>query len=147
MTSIIIFLPYRIIGKTRYFHMISSSYPLISGCRSPGRVKSSDAGPDQSAASNGTCSFQSGRLDLDWLLRELPDGDERAQNQEQIDYHLEYVAALLFRANQKRVSGFVLVIRLPCHVCFFFHDLTSPSLRLAAMTSNIKFLPQEELDS
>ena len=44
------------------------------------------------------------------LERELPDGDHRADDQEWIDYHLEYVAAFFFRAHQKRVGRFVLVL-------------------------------------
>src|SRR5437870_8866659 len=59
-------------------------------------------------ASDARCSFQSSCRNVDRLLRELPDGDDRAENQEQIDCHLGNVAALFFRANQKRVSGFEL---------------------------------------
>src|SRR5437870_7293605 len=56
-------------------------------------------------ASDAACSFQSSCRNVDRLLRELPDGDDRAENQARINYHLDYVAALFFRANQKPVSG------------------------------------------
>src|SRR5882724_6736801 len=56
-------------------------------------------------ASNAAASVQSSRRNIDWLPCELPDRDQRTENQKWIDCHLERVAALFLRANQKRVSG------------------------------------------
>ena len=56
------------------------------------------------------------------MLRELLDRDERAQNQAWIDYELEGIATLFFGANQKGVSGLLLVLRLICRVRLFIHD-------------------------
>ena len=93
---------------------------------------------------NGTGhSIESRRRNVYRLLRQLPDRDERAQAQERVDYYLEQVAALFFRANQKRVSGFVLFVWLSCRVCSFIHDLPSRGRRLAAMTTIITFLPRD----
>ena len=51
------------------------------------------------------------------LEHELPDGDNRSDNQEWIDYHLEQVATSFFRAHQKRVGRFVLVFWFIDCVC------------------------------
>src|SRR6266487_109189 len=72
-----------------------------------------------------TVSVQSTWRNIDRLLRELPDGDDRTENQDRTNCHLDDVAALFFRANQKRVGGFfVLIFWLICRACLFFHDPT-----------------------
>ncbi len=73
-------------------------------------------------ASDAASCIQSGWRNIDRLLRELPDGDDRPENQDRINCHLDDVAALFFRANQKRVSRFMLVLWLVCSVCSFIHD-------------------------
>jgi hypothetical protein len=75
------------------------------------------------------------------LLRELPDRDERAQNQAWIHYELERIATLFFGANQKGVSGLLLVLH--CRVGLFIHDTNFTRQVLAAMTIIIKFLPHQ----
>jgi hypothetical protein len=76
-------------------------------------------------ASDAASCVQSSCRNVDWLPRELPDGDDRAENQDRTNCHLDDVAALFFRANQKRVSGFVvLIFQLICCACLFFHDAT-----------------------
>ena len=76
-------------------------------------------------ASDAACCVQSSRRNIDRLLRELPDGDDRTENQDRTNCHLDDVAALFFRANQKRVGGFfVLIFWLICRACLFFHDPT-----------------------
>jgi len=75
------------------------------------------------------------------LLGELPDRDERAQNQAWIHYELERIATLFFGANQKGVSGLLLVLRLIYRVRLFIHDTNFTRQVLAAMTMIIKFLP------
>ena len=75
------------------------------------------------------------------MLRELPDRDERAQNQAWIHYELEGIATFFFGANQKGVSGLLLVLRLICRVRLFIHDPNFTRQVLAAMTIIIKFLP------
>ena len=74
-------------------------------------------------------------------MRELPDRDERAQNQAWIRYELECIATLFFGANQKGVSRLLLVLRLICRVRLFVHDTNFTRRALAAMTMIIKFLP------
>ena len=82
------------------------------------------------------------------MLRELPHRDERAQNQAWIDYELEGIATLFFGANQKGVSGLLLVLRLICRVRLFIHDTNFTRQALAAMTMIIKFLPHHlQLDT
>ena len=44
-----------------------------------------------------------------WLVRNLPDREHGAKNENRIDQHFERAAAFLFRADQKRVSRFVIV--------------------------------------
>jgi hypothetical protein len=75
------------------------------------------------------------------VLGELPDRDERAQNQAWIHYELARIATFFFGANQKGVSGLLLVLRLICRVRFFIHDPNFTRQVLAAMTIIIKFLP------
>ena len=76
-------------------------------------------------ASDAARSFQSSCRNVDWLLRELPDGDDRAENQDRTNCHFDDVAALFFRANQKCVDGFVvLIFQLVCRASLFFHDTT-----------------------
>jgi hypothetical protein len=77
------------------------------------------------------------------VLRELPDRDERAQNQAWIHYELERIATFFFGANQKGVSGLLVVLRLICRVRLFIHALNFTRQVLAAMTSIIKFLPHD----
>jgi hypothetical protein len=77
------------------------------------------------------------------VLGELPDRDERAQNQAWIHYELERVATFFFGANQKGVSGLLLVLRLICRVRLFIHDTNFTTPVLAAMTIIIKFLPHD----
>jgi hypothetical protein len=75
-------------------------------------------------------SVQSSWREIDRLLRELPDGDDRAENQDRTNCHFDDVAALFFGANQKRVGGFcVLVLWLICRACLFFHDTTLLNLK------------------
>ena len=75
-------------------------------------------------------------------MRELSDRDERAQNQAWIRYELECIATLFFGANQKGVSGLLLVLRLICRVRLFIHAINFTRQVLAAMTIIIKFLPR-----
>ena len=75
------------------------------------------------------------------MLRELPDRDERAQNQAWIHYEFEGIATFFFGANQKGVSGLLLVLRLIYRVCFFVHATNFTRQVLAATTIIIKFLP------
>lgn len=75
------------------------------------------------------------------MLRELPDRDERAQNQAWIHYELECIATFFFGANKKGVSGLLLVVRLICRVGLFIHDTNFTTQVLAAMTMIIKLLP------
>src|SRR6266480_1680029 len=76
-------------------------------------------------ASDAASCVQSNWWNIDGLLRELPDGDDRAENQDRINCHLDDVTALFFRANQKRISGlFMLIFQLICRACLFFHDTT-----------------------
>jgi hypothetical protein len=77
------------------------------------------------------------------VLRELPDRDERAQNQAWIHYELERVATFFFGANQKGVSGLLVVLRLICRVRLFIHDTNFTRQMLAAMTMIIKILPHD----
>ena len=77
------------------------------------------------------------------MLGELPDRDERAQNQAWIHYELEGIATFFFGANQKGVSGLLLVLRLICRVRLFIHDPNFTRQVLAAMTMIIKFLPHD----
>ena len=77
------------------------------------------------------------------MLRELADRDERAQNQAWIRYELEGIATFFFGANQKGVSGLLLVLRLICRVRLFIHDTNFTRQVLAAMTIIIKFLPHD----
>ena len=74
-------------------------------------------------------------------MRELSDRDERAQNQAWIRYELECIATLFFGANQKGVSGLLLVLRLIYRVRLFVHATNFTRQVLAAMTIIIKFLP------
>jgi len=60
------------------------------------------------------------------LLRELPDREEWAEHEKWMNCHLEHVAAFFFRANQQRISGFVLVPWLVCRLCWFIHDTYFP---------------------
>src|SRR5207237_2289432 len=48
-------------------------------------------------ASDAARSFQSSCRNVDRLLRELPDGDNRAENQDRTNCHFDDVAALFFR--------------------------------------------------
>jgi hypothetical protein len=75
------------------------------------------------------------------VLCELPDRDERAQNQAWIHYEFERIATFFFEANQKGISGLLVVQRLICRVRFFVHDTNFTRQVLAAMTIIIKFLP------
>src|SRR5713101_9890244 len=61
-------------------------------------------------ASDAASCVESNWRNVDRLLRELPDGDDRAENQDRINCHLDDVAALFFGANQKRVSGLFVLI-------------------------------------
>ena len=85
--------------------------------------------PNVVDASDAVRSFQSGCRDVDRLLRELPDGDDRAKNQDRTNCYYDDVAPLFFRANQKRIGGFVLVLWLIRRVCSFIHDTTLLSLK------------------
>jgi len=73
------------------------------------------------------------------LLRELPDRDERAQNQTWKHYEFDCIATFFFGANQKGVSGLLLVLH--CRVGLFIHDTNFTRRVLAAMTIIIEFLP------
>ena len=75
------------------------------------------------------------------MLRELPKCNERAQNQAWIHYELERIATLFFGANEKGVSGLLLVLRVIYRVRLFIHDTNFTRPVLAAMTMIIKFLP------
>jgi len=77
------------------------------------------------------------------VLRELPDRDERAQNQAWIHYELERIPTFFFGANQKGVSGLLVVLRLISRVRLFIHDTNFTRQVLAAMTIIIKFLPHD----
>src|SRR5438046_2379140 len=104
---------------SRYFSL-SFDFRMSSLTQCPKVVDASDAG----------LSFQSGCRNVDRLLRELPDGDDRTENQERTNCHLDHVAALFFRANQKRVGGFfVLIFCLIRRVCSFIHDTTLLGLK------------------
>jgi len=61
-------------------------------------------------ASDAASNVQSSCWNAECLLRELPDRDDRAENQDRMNRHLDDVAALFFRANQKRVSGLFMLI-------------------------------------
>ncbi len=89
-------------------------------------------------ASDAAFSVESSRRNIDRLACELPDRDQRAENQKWIDCHLERVAALFLRANQKRVSGLFTLI---CRVCLCIHDGTVAEQGTGAMTMVIKFRP------
>jgi hypothetical protein len=79
-------------------------------------------------ASEAASCVQSNWRNVDRLLRELPDRDGRAENQDRTNCHFDDVAALFFRANQKRVGGFfMLIFWLICRACLFFHDSTLSS--------------------
>src|SRR5205814_5684746 len=86
-------------------------------------------------ASDAVYGVQSSRRNIDRLLRELPDGDDRTENQDRVNCHLDDVAALFFRANQERVSRFVLVLWLICPACLFFHG--TESLEVAIVSNDI----------
>src|SRR5260370_40132880 len=93
------------------------------------------------------CSFQSSCRNVDWLLRELPDRDDRPDNQERVECHLDQIASFLFRTYQKCIR------RFPCSfsdllVLFVgsFMIVTFAERRLAAMTTIIKFLPHRLLE-
>ena len=121
MPIITIFLP------TGYFSL-SFDFRMPNLPQRPKFVGASDAASSvQSSCWNGEC-----------LLRELPDRDDRAENQDRINCHLDEVAALFFRANQKRVSGLFTLI---CRVCLCIHDSNLVEQRTGAMTMVIKFLP------
>jgi hypothetical protein len=77
------------------------------------------------------------------VLRELPDRNERAQDQAWIYCELECIAVFFFGANQKGVSGLLVVLRLICRVGLFIHDTNFTRQVLAAMTIIIKFLPHQ----
>ena len=77
------------------------------------------------------------------MLRELPDRDERTQNQAGIYCELECIATFLFGANQKGVSGLLLVLRLIYRVRLFIHEPNFTKWVLAAMTMIINFLPHQ----
>src|SRR5438105_4960218 len=47
-------------------------------------------------ASDAASCVQSGWRNIDRLLRELPDGDDRAENQDRTNCHLDHVTALFF---------------------------------------------------
>jgi hypothetical protein len=49
----------------------------------------------------------------DWLARELPDGEDRAQDAHRVNCGFQHVPALFLRANQERVSSSVV------HICSF----------------------------
>ena len=89
-------------------------------------------------ASDAAASVQPSRRNIDRLQCELPHRDQRAENQKWIDCHLERVAALFLRANQKRVSGLFTLI---CRVCLCIHDSNLVEQGTGAMTMVIKFLP------
>src|SRR5438034_11577082 len=61
-------------------------------------------------ASDAASCVQSSCRNVDRLLRELPDGNDGAENQDRINCHLDDVAALVFRENQKRAGGLVLIL-------------------------------------
>src|ERR1019366_2213064 len=44
-----------------------------------------------------------------WLMRELPDREHSAEDENRIDQRFEQAAVFLFRADQKRVSRFEVV--------------------------------------
>ena len=77
------------------------------------------------------------------MVRELPDRDERAQNQAWIHYELEGIATFFLGANQKGINGLLLVVRLIYRVRLFIHDANFTRQVLAAMTMIIKFLPHD----
>src|SRR6266446_5526279 len=72
-------------------------------------------------ASDAAFCVESSWRNIDRLPCELPDRDQRAENQKWIDCHLERVAALFLRTNQKRISG---LFALVCRVCLCIHDGT-----------------------
>src|SRR5437660_5568716 len=106
------------------------------------RVKPRDIVLGRSIKNNIARSFYPSCRNVDRVLRELPDRDERAQNQAWIHYELEGIATLFFGANQKGVSGLLLVLRLICRVRLFIHAINFTRQVLAAMTIIIKFLPR-----
>ena len=77
------------------------------------------------------------------MLGELPDREERAQNQAWIYCELEGIATFFFGVNQKGVSGFLVVLRLICRVRLFIHAINFTRQVLAAMTMIIKILPHD----
>ena len=123
MTNIIISLPTKILG---------ASNPSTRICRS--RMQSGCAG-------DAECCLRTYRWQVHSLEHELPDGDDRAYDQEWIDQHLQQVATSFFRAHQKRVGRFMLVFWFIDFVCYCFHAANFKRRRLAAMTMIIKFLP------
>jgi hypothetical protein len=107
MTTIIIFLP--ISG------LLFSSFDL--------RMSSFTQRLNLVYADNAGCSFQSSCRNVDRLLRELPDRDDRSENQERVECRLDQIASFFFRTYQKRVSRFlVFVFWLAGVDCLFFHD-------------------------
>src|SRR5260370_13843806 len=79
-------------------------------------------GPQVVDASDAASCVQSSWRNIDGLMRELPDSDDRAENQDRINCHLDDVAALFLRANQKRVSGLVVLpFSFICRASLFFH--------------------------
>src|SRR6266481_2967914 len=89
-------------------------------------------------ASDAASWVQSSWRNIDWLPCEVPDRHDRAENQDRINCHLDDVAALFLRANQKRVSGLFTLI---CRVCLCIHDSNLVEQGTGAMTMVIKFLP------
>ena len=116
----------------RGYFSLSFDFRMSHLMQCPKVVHASDAAP----------SFQASCRNVDRLLGELPDRDERAQNQAWIHYELERIATLFFGANQKGVSGLLLVLRLIYCVRLFIHDTNFTRQVLAAMTMIIKFLPR-----
>jgi hypothetical protein len=55
-------------------------------------------------------TLQAVRRNFDRMLRELPDCEGRAQNEERVKHCFEKAAAFLFRANQESIRGFELCI-------------------------------------
>src|SRR5882762_6932148 len=66
-------------------------------------------------ASDAASCVQSSWRNIDWLPRELPDGDDRAATQDPAPCLFADVPAHFFRSNQKPVSPlFELLIQLTC---------------------------------
>ena len=61
-------------------------------------------------AGDAECCLRTHGWQVYRLEYELPDGDNRAENQDWTNCHFDDVAALFFRANEKRVGGFVVLI-------------------------------------